>query len=94
MGKLTAELNNHVAAQRVKRKLTQEQLARAADVSRQTIIAIEGGMYNPSTILVLRLSFLLDVSVNELFSFPEAALVELQDKRRRLYLADEREQEK
>ncbi len=94
MGKLSATLNSHVTAHRVERKLTQEHLARAANVSRQTIIAIEGGTYNPSTVLALRLSLLLGVSVNELFSLPEEVLTELQDNRTHLYQAHEKGQEK
>ncbi len=91
MGKLSARLNNCIAAQRIERKLTQEQLARIANVSRQTIIAIEGGTYNPSTVLALRLSFILQVSVNELFFLPDVALIELQNSRAQLYPANERE---
>ena len=90
MGKLSAVLNNRVAFYRTEKKLTQEQLARAAYVSRQTINAIEGGMYNPSTVLALRLSFFLNVSVNELFSLPEASIVDLQDKRALIDAIDEK----
>ncbi len=90
MGKLSANLNNCVAARRIERRLTQEQLAQAANVSRQTIIAIEGGAYNPSVVLVLRLSFLLGVSVNDLFSLPDAALKELESNRAQLYQPNEK----
>ena len=91
MGKLSAKLTNRVAAQRTAQKLTQEQLAQAANVSRQTIIAVEGGTYNPSTMLALRLSFLLGVPVNELFSLPDAELAELQDSRMKLHQISEKE---
>jgi putative transcriptional regulator len=50
--------------------LTQEELGRRAGVSRQTIISIEGGRYDPSLALAMKLSKLLDASVEEIF-FPE-----------------------
>ena len=47
--------------------LTQEQLAERAGVSRQTIISIEGGRYDPSLPLALRLARLLGQRVEDLF---------------------------
>lgn len=37
-------------------KITQEELAEAVDVTRQTIIALEQGRYNPSLILAYRVT--------------------------------------
>ncbi|HII84381.1 MAG TPA: helix-turn-helix transcriptional regulator [Methanobacterium subterraneum] len=37
-------------------KMTQEELAEAVDVTRQTIIALEQGRYNPSLILAYRVT--------------------------------------
>jgi putative transcriptional regulator len=37
-------------------KMTQEELADAVDVTRQTIIALEQGRYNPSLILAYRIT--------------------------------------
>jgi putative transcriptional regulator len=71
MGKLRAELQSAVAVHRLHLGLTQEQLAQAAEVSRQTIVAIESGTYNPSTVLALRLSLLLAVPVDQLFQLPQ-----------------------
>jgi putative transcriptional regulator len=68
MGRLRSELYNEIAVVRATTGWTQEQLAQAVGVSRQTIIAIEGGTYSPSTVLALRLSILLDKPVNELFA--------------------------
>lgn len=48
--------------------LTQARLAEAVGVSRQTIIAIEGGDYSPSVHLALRIGSVLESSVEELFS--------------------------
>jgi putative transcriptional regulator len=36
-------------------KMTQEELAEAVDVTRQTIIALEQGRYNPSLILAYKI---------------------------------------
>lgn len=47
--------------------LTQAQLAKAVGVSRQTVVAIEGGDYAPSVYLALRIAALLDSTVEELF---------------------------
>lgn len=47
--------------------MTQENLAKAVGVSRQTIIALERGKYNPSVKLALRLAVMLKAKVEELF---------------------------
>ncbi|HRW24465.1 MAG TPA: helix-turn-helix transcriptional regulator [Spirochaetia bacterium] len=47
--------------------LTQEQLAEQAGVSRQTIISIEGGRYDPSLPLALRLARLLGQRIEDMF---------------------------
>jgi len=47
--------------------LSQQQLADRVKVSRQTIVAIEGGDYNPSVKLALQLARVLGVSVEQLF---------------------------
>lgn len=48
--------------------ITQEKLAEAVGVARQTIIAIEQGKFNPSVRLALRLAKVLGAGVDELFS--------------------------
>ena len=58
---------NHVKAFREKNAITQEQLAKLAGVSRQSIISIEKGQYVPTTILALKLAELLQVRMEELF---------------------------
>jgi putative transcriptional regulator len=64
----TAErLMNRLRVARVERALSQEQLARAAGVSRQTISSIETGVYCPSTLLAFRLARVLDQPVDRLF---------------------------
>jgi putative transcriptional regulator len=56
---------------REKLGLTQEEVAAHAGVSRQTIISIEKGKYNPSITLAYRLSKLFNMSIEELFLLDE-----------------------
>ncbi len=66
------ELKNRVRRLRFERnELTQAELAKALDVSRQTIVAIEAGNYNPSITLVLRMAAYFGCRVEDLFSLGE-----------------------
>ena len=58
---------NKVKFFRERSGLTQEQLAEAVSVSRQTIIAIEKGHYEPSLSLGFKLAKKFKVSVEEVF---------------------------
>lgn len=60
-------MNNKMKSQRTKLNLSQEQLAKAVGVSRQTIILIEQGKYNPSLNLCINICVVLDVTLNDLF---------------------------
>ena len=60
-------LENRVREVRNERDLTQEELARLVGVTRQTILAVEKGGYEPSVRLALVLASSLAVSVDELF---------------------------
>ncbi|MDG3009783.1 helix-turn-helix transcriptional regulator [Rhodococcus sp. D2-41] len=48
-------------------RLTQAELAAAAGVSRQTIIAIERGDYAPSVYLAIRIARAMDTTVEAIF---------------------------
>ena len=50
-------------------EITQEQLAEKVGVTRQTIIAIEGGKYAPSLELAFRIAQAFDVPIGEVFSY-------------------------
>jgi putative transcriptional regulator len=50
-------------------EMTQEELGVKAGVTRQTIIAIEAGKYNPSLLLAFRLAHALDVPITDLFLY-------------------------
>jgi putative transcriptional regulator len=49
-------------------EMTQEQLAEKVGVTRQTIIAIEGGKYSPSLELAFRIARVFDVPLEDVFS--------------------------
>jgi putative transcriptional regulator len=61
-------LTNRVRLLRTERSLTQQQLADAIEVIRQTVIAIEQNKYQPSVVLALRLAQYFAVPVEEIFS--------------------------
>ena len=56
---------------REKRNLTQEALAEKVDVTRQTILFLEKGKYNPSLRLAYKISKVLNSKVEEVFSFED-----------------------
>ena len=62
-----ARLLNRLRVARAERDLSQDRLAQAASVSRQTISSIETGQYCPSALLAFRLARALGVRVDELF---------------------------
>ena len=62
------KLKNKIKELRLKKGLSQAELAKVIGVSRQTIISIEKGACVPSTLLALKLSRLFGKTVNELFS--------------------------
>jgi putative transcriptional regulator len=60
-------MKNSIKVERAKKNITQDQLAEAMKVSRQTINAIEKNKYLPSTLLALKLSSYFGVTVNDVF---------------------------
>ncbi len=69
---LSVPVRNSIRDARLARgNLTQEQLAQACDVTRQTIIALEAGKYSPSLELAFRLSRALDRELHEIFRYEE-----------------------
>ena len=66
-------IRNHVRRHRRLLEWTQEELGERVGVTRQTIISIERGKYNPSVGLALRMAQAFDVSVEELFEIDRGA---------------------
>ena len=54
---------------RAKLNLTQEQLADAVNVRRETIVFLEAGKYNPSLKLAHDVAVVLKTSLDDLFTF-------------------------
>lgn len=62
------EVHNRVKELRAAREWTQEQLAEAVGVSRQSIISIERGRYVPSLPLALLLARVFECPVEQIFT--------------------------
>lgn len=60
-------MENHVAEERRKRDWSQATLAERLGVSRQTVISIERGRFDPSLPLAFRLARVLECRIEELF---------------------------
>jgi putative transcriptional regulator len=60
-------LHNRLKETRQQKNFTQEQLAMAVGVTRQTIIAIEKGKFVPSVKLALQLASALDTPLEQVF---------------------------
>ena len=63
----TEKLGNRLRVARAEHELSQEQLASLVGVTRQTISAIETGLYCPSALLAFLLAKQLEKRVDELF---------------------------
>lgn len=64
-------LDNRIKELRKQNKITQDELAKAARVTRQTIISLENGKYNASLQLAHKLANFFNTTIEELFIFEE-----------------------
>ncbi len=64
-------MRNRLEALRRERAITQEQLADALSVSRQTIGSLEKGRYNPSIILAFRIARYFGLTIEDVFEYDE-----------------------
>ena len=64
-------MTNRIEALRRERGIRQEDLAQALGVSRQTIISLESGKYNPSILLAHRIAQTFGVRIEDIFLFEE-----------------------
>ena len=65
------QMKNKIKIFRAMHNLTQEDLARAIGVNRQTILAIEKEKYIPSLDLAFKISRYFGVNIEEVFIFDE-----------------------
>ena len=59
-------MTNNIRVERAIKRMTQQQLAEAVQVSRQTINAIEQGKYVPSTVLALKIASVFEKKLEEI----------------------------
>jgi len=73
MSKIVPQLRivNRLHVLRAEQRLTQEQLAKEVGVTRATIVAIEGGGYNPSLELAFRIARYFKTDIQTIFSVEE-----------------------
>jgi putative transcriptional regulator len=64
-------MKNRLEELRARNGWTQQELADRAEVSRQTIISLESGRYNPSILLAFRLARLFQMQIEDLFIYSE-----------------------
>lgn len=60
-------MNNRIRVERAELRMTQQRLADAVGVSRQTINAIESSKFVPSTVLALKIARTFSKPVEEIF---------------------------
>lgn len=67
-------MKTNIPALRKERKLTQEELANALGVTRQTIISIENGKYTASLPLAYKIARYFEKTIEDIFDFSEIDL--------------------
>ncbi|HIR82267.1 MAG TPA: helix-turn-helix transcriptional regulator [Candidatus Cryptobacteroides pullicola] len=64
-------MKNSIRVQRAVMDITQQELAQAVGVSRQTINSVESGRYIPSTTLALKISRYFGKATDEIFQLED-----------------------
>jgi putative transcriptional regulator len=64
-------MKNYLKVERAKQNITQADLAAKVSVSRQTVNSIEIGKFVPSTALALKIAFVFNSTVNDIFVLEE-----------------------
>ena len=64
-------LKNRIEELRRERGISQEELAAALEVTRQTIGSLENGRYNPSITLAFKLARYFGMSIEEIFTYED-----------------------
>ncbi len=68
-------MKNRIRELREHFNLTQQDLAEKVLVSRQTIISLENGKYNPSIFLAYKISRVFNLPIEKVFIFEEEELL-------------------
>ncbi len=69
-------MQTKIAQLRKEHKLTQEELARAVGVTRQTITSLEVGKYTASLVLAYKIAKYFGKTIEEVFDFSEVEVGE------------------
>lgn len=64
-------MKNMLEQLRKEKNLNQEELAQMLKVSRQTIISLEKGKYNPSIVLAFKIARLFETTIEQIFIYDE-----------------------
>ena len=64
-------MENRIKEYRKQQKITQDDLARAVRVTRQTIISLENGKYNASLQLAYKIARYFGTTIEDIFIFEE-----------------------
>ena len=67
-------MKNRIEALRKEKGYTQQALGEALGVSRQTIISLENGKYNPSILLAHKISAVFKKKIEDVFIFDDEDL--------------------
>lgn len=67
--KRSVQIMNNLRELRTRDELTQEELAKQLGITRQTVIAMEKGNYNPSLELAFKIARVFDVKIEDIFSY-------------------------
>lgn len=68
---MEASLINRISDLRKEQHLTQQELAEKLDVTRQTIISLENGRYNPTLLLAFKIAAFFGRSIEDIFLYEE-----------------------
>jgi len=64
-------MKNRLKEIRSTKGISQEELAEALEVSRQTISSLENGRYNPSILLAFKIARFFQMSIEDIFIYEE-----------------------
>ena len=64
-------MKNNLRVERARVRMTQQELADKTGVTRQTIVAIEQGKFNPSTVLALKMARIFGVTIEARFELED-----------------------